>query len=258
MYTGTLLKDVLNKATLKTDPNHKNDTLNRVVTAVGSDGYRATIAYGEIDPNFGNQQVIVAYAMDGKPLGADGAAELIVPGDKLAGRWVKNLTGMTVTEPLPPAAGSASAATPAPSASFTLDGAVQTKGRYTLASLQALPATTITVESRTQQGSQGSHTYKGVLLKDLLDTATVQTDPNRENDTLGKFVTGIGSDGYRVSIAFGEFDPDFGNQQILVAYEKDGKFLDTDGVAELVVPGDKLAGRWDKNLVNLTVGSPAA
>lgn len=258
MYTGALLKDVLDKGKLKTDPNRKNDTLNRVITAVGSDGYRATIAYGEIDPNFGNQRVIVAYAMDGKPLGADGAAELVVPGDNLAGRWVKNLTSMTVTEPLPPAAGSAPAATPAPSASFMLDGAVQTKGSYTLAGLQSLPATTITVESRTQQGSQGSHTYKGVLLKDLLAAAKVQTDPNRKNDTLGKFVTGIGSDGYRVSIALGEFDPDFGNQQILVAYEKDGKPLDTDGVAELVVPGDKLAGRWDKNLVSLTVGNPAA
>ncbi len=258
LYKGALLKDVLDKAKLKTDPNRKNDTLNRVVTAVGTDGYRATVAYGEIDPTFGNQQMIVAYEMDGKPLAADGVAELVVPGDKLAGRWVKNLVSMTVTEPLPPSAGSAPAATPAASASLTLDGAVQTKGTYTLAALQALPATTITVESRTQQGSQGSHMYKGVLLKDLLDTAKVQTDPNRKNDTLGKFVTGIGSDGYRVSIALGEFDPDFGNQQILVAYEKDGQSLGADGVAELIVPGDKLAGRWDKNLVTLTVGNPTA
>ena len=259
MYKGALLKDVLDKGKLKADPNRKNDTLNRVVTAVGTDGYRATVAYGEIDPDFGNQQVIVAYEMDGKPLAADGVAELIVPGDKLAGRWVKNLVSVTVTEPLPPSASStAPVATPATSPSFTIDGAVQTKGTLMLANLQALPATTITAESRTRQGTQGSHMYKGVLLKDLLDTVKVQTDPSRKNDTLGKFVTGIGSDGYRVSIALGEFDPDFGNQQILIAYEMDGKPLGNDGVAELIVPGDKLAGRWDKNLVSLTVGSPTA
>jgi DMSO/TMAO reductase YedYZ molybdopterin-dependent catalytic subunit len=257
-YTGPLLKDVLDKAKLTTDPSRKNDTLNRVVTAVGSDGYRATVAYGEIDPDFGNQRVIVAVAMDGKPLGADGAAELVVPGDKLAGRWVKNLVSLTVAEPVPTGApDAASVATPTASTSFTLGGAVQTKGAFALADLQALPATTITAESRNRQGSQGSHAYQGALLKDLLDRVKVQADPNRKNDTLGKFVTVVGGDGYRVSVALAEFDPDFGGQQTLVAYAMDGKPLGADGVAELIVPGDKLAGRWVKNIVSITVGDPA-
>ncbi len=43
--------------------------------------------------------MIIAYAMDGKPLGADAVAELIVPGDKLAGRWVKNIVSVTVGDP---------------------------------------------------------------------------------------------------------------------------------------------------------------
>jgi DMSO/TMAO reductase YedYZ molybdopterin-dependent catalytic subunit len=258
-YTGPLLRDVLDKAKLKLDPNRKNDMLNRVVTAVGSDGYRARVAYGEIDPDFGNQQMIVAYAMDGKPLGADGAAELIVPGDKLAGRWVKNLVRVSVAEPLPAGAASATPVPmPTPSTSFTLGGAVQTPGMYALADLQALNQTTVTAESRTRQGSQGSHAYQGVLLGDLLAKAKVQTDPNRKNDTLGKYVTIIGNDGYRVSVAMAEFDPDFGGQQILVAHAMDGKPLGADGFAELVVPGDRLAGRWVKNIVSITVGDPAS
>src|SRR5262249_22056758 len=127
MYKGPLLKDVLGKAQLRTDPNRKNDLENRVITATGSDGYRVTLAYGEIDPDFGPQQIIVAYEMDGKPLAADGFAALVVPGDQLAGRWVKNLVGLTVADPVPNPIG-----TPpppgGPSASFTIGGAVQTSG----------------------------------------------------------------------------------------------------------------------------------
>src|SRR5262249_9085886 len=41
-YTGALLLDVLVRADPNFDPNIKNDSLAHVVTATGSDGYRAT------------------------------------------------------------------------------------------------------------------------------------------------------------------------------------------------------------------------
>lgn len=253
-YTGATLKSVIDRAMVRPGADRRNGPLNRVIVLTGSDGYRATVAYGEIDPDGSAQRMIVAYAMDGAPLGADGMAELVVPGDKLAGRWVKNIVRVTVVEPT--VTGPASAAG-GPSPSFTLSGAVQTPGTFTLAGLKALPATMVTTTVRTEEGSQEKHTYTGVLLKDLLDRAKVQADPNRKNDTLGMFVTIIGSDDYRVSVAYGEFDADFGNQQILVAYAEDGTPLGEHGMAQLIVPADNVNGRWVWNIVSLTLGMPA-
>ena len=120
--------------------------------------------------------------------------------------------------------------------------------------LQGMPTQTLTVESRTRMGSLGTAVYRGVLLKDVLDVPKLKLDPNVKNDQLARVITAYGSDGYHVTFAYGEIDPDFGGQPILVAFEKDGQPLaDSDGATELIVPGDKLAGRWVKNLVALTV-----
>jgi hypothetical protein len=40
----------------------KNDILSKYVIATGSDGYQAVFSLGEIDPMFGSQPVLVAYA----------------------------------------------------------------------------------------------------------------------------------------------------------------------------------------------------
>jgi DMSO/TMAO reductase YedYZ molybdopterin-dependent catalytic subunit len=162
--------------------------------------------------------------------------------------------------PLPTIAPTAApTATPAggASAAVAIGGAVDNPGSLAVADLRAFPPITLNAETRTRQGSQGSHAYAGALLKDVLDKAKPHAEPNSKNDLLSRYITVVGSDGYRATVAYGEIDPDFGAQQTIVAYEMDGKPLDKDGAAELVVPGDKLAGRWVKNLVSITVGAPA-
>jgi len=170
----------------------------------------------------------------------------------------------TTSTPIPIPAPAATATAPTTvtsaggvSATISVGGGVGTPLNLGLADVRAFPPITLNAETRTRQGSQGSHSYTGALLKDVLDKAKPRTDPNRKNDLLSVYITAVGSDGYRATVAYGEIDPDFGAQQIIVAYEMDGKPLDKDGVAELVVPGDKLAGRWVKNLVSITVGIPA-
>jgi hypothetical protein len=82
-----------------TDASIKNDLLRFGVVATGSDGYRAFIALGEIAPQFGHQNDLVAYADTGGQLGAngsDGALRLIVPGDHAGGRYVSNLVSLEV------------------------------------------------------------------------------------------------------------------------------------------------------------------
>jgi hypothetical protein len=65
--------------------------------AEASDGYRVVFALAELDPDFGNAQVLVAENVDGHPLSAnDGPLRLVVPGDKRQARWIRLLTTLTV------------------------------------------------------------------------------------------------------------------------------------------------------------------
>ena len=100
-YTGVSLWTLVQDAGLLTDPSIKNDILRFGVVATGSDGYRALISLGEIDPAFGNQPDIVAYSDKlGQlgPGGADGAMRLVVPGDTAGGRYVSNLVNLQVVD----------------------------------------------------------------------------------------------------------------------------------------------------------------
>jgi hypothetical protein len=103
-YTGVSLWTLIQDAGLLTDPSVKNDLLRYGVGATGSDGYRALISLGEIDPAFGNQPDIVAYAdTSGQlgPTGPDGQMRLIVPGDYAGGRYVSNLVSLRVVDLAP-------------------------------------------------------------------------------------------------------------------------------------------------------------
>ena len=100
-YTGVSLWTLVQDAGLLTDPSVKNDLLRFGVVATGSDGYRAIISLGEIDPAFGNQPDLVAYADTGGQLGpggADGATRLVLPNDHAGGRYVSNLVSLQVVD----------------------------------------------------------------------------------------------------------------------------------------------------------------
>jgi hypothetical protein len=100
-YTGALLWDVLNNAPvggIVTNPNIKNDILSKIVVVEGTDCYTAIFGAGEIDPFFGGSQVMIAYLSDGQPLGTDGVAQIIVPGDKAGGRFVSNIAKIEVKD----------------------------------------------------------------------------------------------------------------------------------------------------------------
>jgi hypothetical protein len=85
-FTGPLLLDVLAAAGPRFDPAIKNDRLRHFISVTASDGYRALLAYGEIDPSFENKQVLLATTQDGSPTA--GGPRLAVPGDTAGGRYV--------------------------------------------------------------------------------------------------------------------------------------------------------------------------
>jgi DMSO/TMAO reductase YedYZ molybdopterin-dependent catalytic subunit len=83
-YTGALLWTLLDGASI-VDQDPKAH-LRHTILVTGSDGYAVALSVGEIDPKFEGKSVIVAYARDGKPLGAAEGLRLIVPGDSHGGR----------------------------------------------------------------------------------------------------------------------------------------------------------------------------
>jgi hypothetical protein len=107
-FTGVSLWTLLTDAGIVTDPTVKNDILNYYVLATGSDGYEAIFSLGELDPMFGGTGApdLIAYLQDGMPLGADGFARVVVPGDNFGGRYVSNLVSLQVIDAVVPEPGS--------------------------------------------------------------------------------------------------------------------------------------------------------
>jgi DMSO/TMAO reductase YedYZ molybdopterin-dependent catalytic subunit len=94
-YTGALLWTVLQPAGLADSAGNRPD-LRHALAITGRDGYAVVLAFGEIDPDFADKRVIVAYEKDGKPTDAKDGLRLIVPGDAHGGRDVRDVVKIEV------------------------------------------------------------------------------------------------------------------------------------------------------------------
>ncbi len=129
------------------------------------------------------------------------------------------------------------------SESFTIKGALDHPRTLTLADLQHEPQTAESVFLHTGHGVVAG-TFTGISLWTLLEEAGVALDASKKNDIVRHVVIVTGADGYSAILSIGEIDPEFGGDQAIIAYEKDGKPIEgADGFARLIVPGDKAAGR---------------
>ncbi|WP_407541842.1 molybdopterin-dependent oxidoreductase (plasmid) [Deinococcus radiomollis] len=159
------------------------------------------------------------------------------------------------TTPAAPAPASMSFSTA--TTAITLGGQLTAPRSFVLADLQALPGHEVSL-TYMAAGKSVTHTFKGVLLSDLLTAARPAFDPRVRNASLTWYVLAQGADGYAALFSLGEIDPGFGNRGVLLAYAQDGQPLPaSDGAVQLVVPGDLKGGRYVSSLVRLTV-LPAA
>jgi DMSO/TMAO reductase YedYZ molybdopterin-dependent catalytic subunit len=99
-FEGVALADVLAKTGVELgDRLRGTDALSRVVIASARDGYQVAYSIAEVDPGFSNQVVLVADQRDGKPLLPDtGPLQIVVPNDKRAARWMRQLTSIEVRQ----------------------------------------------------------------------------------------------------------------------------------------------------------------
>jgi hypothetical protein len=80
-YSGVRLSDLLAKLGVPLGNELRGKALANYIVATGSDGYKAVLALGEVDPSFHPGEVLVADTMNGKPLDAhSGPFELVVTG----------------------------------------------------------------------------------------------------------------------------------------------------------------------------------
>ncbi len=98
-YRGVRLYAVIEQAGLSVDPERKNAKLRTYVVVTAQDGYEVVVAWGEIDPEFGDAPILLAFEEDGQPLsGEDGALRLVVPTDQRGGRYVSGVVRVEVRD----------------------------------------------------------------------------------------------------------------------------------------------------------------
>jgi hypothetical protein len=94
-YSGVSLATLFSEMGAPLGKDLRGPALATYLVATGSDGYRAVFSLAEIDPSFHPGDVIVADAMNGKPLDPQtGPFRLVVTEDKRPARSVRNLVSI--------------------------------------------------------------------------------------------------------------------------------------------------------------------
>jgi hypothetical protein len=94
-YSGVRVADLLGKLGAPLGNALRGEALGKYIIATGSDGYRAVLAFAEVDPSFHPGEVLVADTMNDKPLDEhSGPLKLVVTEDNRPARSVRNLASI--------------------------------------------------------------------------------------------------------------------------------------------------------------------
>jgi hypothetical protein len=97
VYEGVTLLAVLQKAGAPFGKQLRGKVLSTYVLAKAQDGYQVMFTLGEIDPDFGNETILLADKRDGKPLpDKQGPFRLVCPNDHEGARSVRMLQTLEV------------------------------------------------------------------------------------------------------------------------------------------------------------------
>ncbi len=97
VYEGVTLLAVLQKAGAPFGKQLRGKVLTTYVLAKAQDGYQVVFTLGEIDPDFGNETILLADKRDGKPLpDKQGPFRLVCPNDHEGARSIRMLQTLEV------------------------------------------------------------------------------------------------------------------------------------------------------------------
>jgi len=134
-----------------------------------------------------------------------------------------------------------------PAAVLSVSGDLPMPLKLTLADLATMPRQSVKVDS-----ANGSDTYEGVSLFEILKKAGAPNGGSLRGASLASYVLAKATDGYQVAFTLGEIDPSFGNTLILVADRRDGAPLTgNQGTLRLIVPNDHEGARSVRMLETL-------
>jgi len=96
-FKGVRLFDVLDSAGVTLGKQLRGGNLAKYILVKALDGYEVIFALPEIDPEFTDQVILLAFEMDGKPLPkGEGPFRLVVPKDKKHARWIREISAIKV------------------------------------------------------------------------------------------------------------------------------------------------------------------
>jgi DMSO/TMAO reductase YedYZ molybdopterin-dependent catalytic subunit len=99
-YEGVPVAEVLRFAGVPLGGHLRGPRVANYVLVEAADGYRAVLALAEVDPGVAEKLVLLADRADGKQLpGPAGPYRLVVPGDRIHSRWVRQVIRITVQQP---------------------------------------------------------------------------------------------------------------------------------------------------------------
>jgi len=99
VYEGVWLHEVLKHAGVPQGGELRGKALASYVLAEAQDGYQVVFSLGELDPEFIDNEILLADTANGKPLfGAQGRFRLVAPKDKVGARSVRMLTRIEVVQ----------------------------------------------------------------------------------------------------------------------------------------------------------------
>lgn len=122
--------------------------------------------------------------------------------------------------------------------------------KFTMADLQKLPQSDVVATEHSGE----EHEFEGVALSDVLKQAKVALGAELRGPLLANYVLIEAKDKYRVVYALPECDRDFTENEILLAFRRDGEPL-PEGQApfRIINPGEKRHSRWIRQIIRISV-----
>jgi hypothetical protein len=123
------------------------------------------------------------------------------------------------------------------------------KARFTAADLAKLKRVTVTANDH---GTNA--VFEGYALVDVLKLAGVEFGETLRGKRLPSYLLVEAADKYRAVYSLAEIDPGFTDKAIVLADKRDGRPLpDNARDWQIVVPDEKRAGRWVRQVVSLKI-----